>query len=202
MLRFVCIVAHSDEYLCSWINVECKLHTIIYTVVEKCKSFDTKTHTKHWMTLLRDAALRSSVSNFKFEIEKAIKIRLHVNKTCRTDECRSRWYVAQLTNKVKFSVWHCLFWCSSELVSKRQQNIALILISTPNRKIRRFYLWMLMLLYWKQAFEIDQWPFHECIRLLLIHLLIVLLCFYIDGNEMEKKTRRRRRQPNNKTNRK
>lgn len=50
VLRFVCVVAHSDEYLCSWINVECKLHTIIYAVGWKTfKSFDTNTN---WMTFV------------------------------------------------------------------------------------------------------------------------------------------------------
>lgn len=54
-------ICHADEYLCSWINVKCKLHTIIYAVVETCKSFDTKMKREkkkkkkmqqtNWMTL-------------------------------------------------------------------------------------------------------------------------------------------------------
>lgn len=39
-------LTHSDEYSCGWINVECNLHTIIYAVVEKCKSFDIQHQVK------------------------------------------------------------------------------------------------------------------------------------------------------------
>lgn len=45
----------SDEYLYAWINVECNLHTIIYTVVEK--SFDTQHQSKWHCCLLKTSSV-------------------------------------------------------------------------------------------------------------------------------------------------